>query len=346
MPANTERASRIKCKRGRRSRSDPYRHRYGFGVFTIMAFWDPIEKRSSASLFQDQDRSARAQADAGSEPRDPFWWLAVLATRAAFAAQPGAKLVSIPFNGGSLRVSVGGGWRASTSLPDDVAAQLDLYLPYCFSRPGGLAVAHIGQSLDGRIATENGESRWVTGEADLLHCHRMRAIADAVLVGARTVRADDPQLTVRRCAGDNPLRVIIDPELSLMGRYKIFREHAAATLVVAAKEHGDRRGETHGCEILGVPRVGRTLDVSAIRAALGDRGLSVVFIEGGGITISRFLEAGCLNRLQITVAPIIIGSGRPGVAFPGGRALDCALRPRIRRFNLGGDTLFDCDFDA
>jgi len=135
---------------------DPYRHRYGFGVFAIMAFRDPIEKRSSASLFQDQDRSARAQADAGSEPRDPFWWLAVLATRAAFAARPAAKLVSIPLNGGSLRVSVGGGWRASTSLPDDVAAQLDLYLPYCFSRPGGLAVAHIGQSSDGRIASEHG----------------------------------------------------------------------------------------------------------------------------------------------------------------------------------------------
>jgi len=95
-----------------------------------------------------------------------------------------------------------------------------------------------------------------------------------------------------------------------------------------------------------VPRVGRTLDVSAIRTALGDRGLSVVFVEGGGITISHFLEAGCLNRLQITVAPIIIGSGRPGVAFPGDRALDRALRPRIRRFDLGGDTLFDCDFDA
>jgi len=88
--------------------------------------------------------------------------------------------------------------------------------------PRGLAVAHIGQSLDGRIATENGESRWITGEADLLHCHRMRAIADAVLVGARTVRADDPQLTVRRCAGDNPLRVVIDPELSLTGRIRSF----------------------------------------------------------------------------------------------------------------------------
>jgi riboflavin-specific deaminase-like protein len=270
----------------------------------------------------------------------------VLATRAAFAARPGAKLISVPLHGGSLSVSVCGGWRASTSLPDDVAVQLDLYLPYCVSHPGGLAVAHIGQSLDGRIATKNGESRWITGEADLLHSHRMRALADAVLVGARTVRADDPQLTVRRCAGDNPFRVVIDPELSLTGRHAIFRDRAAPTLIVAAKEHGDRRGETHGCEILGVPRVGGKLDVSAIRTALGDRGLSVVFVEGGGITISHFLEAGCLNRLQITVAPIIIGSGRPGVAFPGDRALDRALRPRIRRFDLGGDTLFDCDFDA
>ena len=119
------------CKRGRRSRGDPHRHPYRFGVFAIMPFRDPIEKRSSARLFGDQDHSVRAQADAGSEPRDAFWWSAVLATRAAFAARPGAKLISVPLDGGSLSVSVGGGWRASTSLPDDVAVQLDLYLPYC-----------------------------------------------------------------------------------------------------------------------------------------------------------------------------------------------------------------------
>jgi len=317
----------------------------GSVYLAMMSFRDPIDKRSPARRFRDRDYSARAQANAGSEPRDPFWWSAVLATRAAFAARPGAKLISVPLDGGSLSVSADGGWRASTPLPDDVAVQLDLYLPYCLSHPRGLAVAHIGQSLDGRIATENGESRWITGEADLLHCHRMRALADAVLVGARTVRADDPQLTVRRCAGDNPYRVVIDPELSLTGRHGVFRDGAAPTLVIAAREHGDRQGEAHGCEILGVPRVGGTLDVSAIRTALGDRGLSIVFVEGGGITISHFLEAGCLHRLQITVAPIIIGSGGPGVAFPG-LPLDRALRPRIRRFDLGGDTLFDCDFDA
>jgi riboflavin biosynthesis pyrimidine reductase len=141
-------------------------------------------------------------------------------------------------------------------------------------------------------------------------------------------------------------------QLGLLSRQADIRRVTGASSSTCGKlssgsaKHGDRRGETHGCEILGVPRVGGTLDVSAIRTALGDRGLSVVFVEGGGITISHFLEAGCLNRLQITVAPIIIGSGRPGGAFPGDRALNRALRPRIRRFDLGGDTLFDCYFDA
>jgi diaminohydroxyphosphoribosylaminopyrimidine deaminase / 5-amino-6-(5-phosphoribosylamino)uracil reductase len=95
-----------------------------------------------------------------------------------------------------------------------------------------------------------------------------------------------------------------------------------------------------------VPRTGPILDVSAIRAALGRRGLSVLFIEGGGITISRFLDGGCLDRLQIAIAPMIIGAGRPGIALIGDRPLDRAFRPRTRRFDLGGDTLFDCDFDA
>src|SRR5258707_13461110 len=130
------------------------------------------------------------------------------------------------------------------------------------------------------------------------------------------MRADDPQITVRRCAGDNPFRVVIDPELSLTGRHAIFRDRAARTLIVAAKEHGDRRGETHGCEILGVPRVGGTLDVSAIRTALGNRGLSVVFVEGGGVKISHFSEAGCLIRLKIPVAPIMLGSAGAVGALP------------------------------
>src|SRR6185437_10083055 len=92
------------------------------------------------------------------------------------------------------------------------AALLELYLPFAERRRRPYAVAHLGQSLDGRIATAAGASRWVTGEEDLLHTHRMRALADAILVGAGTVRHDDPQLTVRRCSGAHPVRVVIDCE--------------------------------------------------------------------------------------------------------------------------------------
>src|SRR4051812_27386097 len=261
--------------------------------------------------FHDRDYSTPVRTSVIREPVDPSWWSAVLAVRAVFAAQPGAALISVPLHGGTLSVSAEGSWRASAQLPDDVAAQLDLYLPYCRSHPRGLVIAHVGQSLDGRIATESGDSRWVTGEADLLHCHRMRALADAVLVGARTVSADDPQLTVRRCAGSNPTRVLIDPELRLSGRHAVFRDGAAVTLVIAAQGNGASRTEMHGSVIIGVPRVNGLLDPLVIREPLSRRGVSMVFIEGRPIANPRFLPAACLHRLHRISAPVIIASGRP-----------------------------------
>src|SRR5215469_14839210 len=119
--------------------------------------------------------------------------------------------------------------------PAAVAALVALYLPYArVPRGRSFAVAHLGQSLDGRIATTAGASRWVTGEADLLHTHRMRALADAVVVGAGTVRHDDPQLTVRRCLGGQPVRVVIDSERRLGADYRVFQDGAAPTVVLAA----------------------------------------------------------------------------------------------------------------
>lgn len=221
-----------------------------------------------------------------------------------------------------------------------------LYGPLCAMRRRGstYVVGHLAQSLDGRIATTCGVSRWLSGDEDLLHTHRMRAIADAVLVGASTVQHDDPQLTVRLCAGEHPVRVILDPERRLDGSQKVFTDGQAPTLLLVAADRIGREAACGQAEVIPISRGAQGLDPFEIRRVLAQRGLHWLFVEGGGITVSRFLAAGALDRLQITVAPVIMGSGRPSLVLPEIHDLAHSLRPRTRRFLLGEDTMIECTF--
>ncbi len=244
-------------------------------------------------------------------------------------------------------------WRAllegepDAPVPEAARDLHALYAPLLAARRAGpFAIAHLAQSLDGRIATASGCSRWLSGEADLVHTHRMRALADAVLVGVGTVQHDDPQLTVRRCYGRNPVRVVVDPDRRLAGHERVFRDGAAPTLVLVAADRC-RDGEALGhAELVPVERTDAGLDPRGIRALLARRGLPTLFIEGGGVTVSRFLAAGALDRLQITVVPLILGSGRPSIRLPEVTDLHGCLRPRTRRLALGDDLLVECDFRA
>jgi diaminohydroxyphosphoribosylaminopyrimidine deaminase / 5-amino-6-(5-phosphoribosylamino)uracil reductase len=223
---------------------------------------------------------------------------------------------------------------------------IELYAPLCRDCPERFIVAHLGQSLDGRIAAVDGSSRWVTGPEDVVHNHRMRALFDAVVVGAGTIRADDPQLTVRLVPGRNPTRVVLDPRRRLNGDYGVFGDGAAPTLVLCADQLASRDERVGQAEVIGVAAEGGRLRPDAVLDLLARRGLRRVFIEGGGITVSRFLAAGCLHRLQITIAPVIIGSGRPGISLPQIGRLSDGLRPTVRKFDLGRDILFECRFDG
>ena len=221
---------------------------------------------------------------------------------------------------------------------------LDLYLD--FARAGAqrpMVLAHLGQSLDGRIATRTGDSHYVNGPENIDHLHRMRALADAVVVGAGTVRNDDARLTTRRVPGPSPARVVIDPRRSLDGTQRMFAADGAPVIVVCAADAPMADVPEH-VEVIGLPADGGHLAPQAVVAALAARGLHRVFVEGGGATVSRFLAAGCLHRLQIAVAPLILGSGRHGLELPPISRLAEATRLRWRLYPMGADTLFDCDF--
>lgn len=239
---------------------------------------------------------------------------------------------------GGVTVHPGGGWSATRAPDADVAGLLDLYLPLAASPAWTLG--HLGQSLDGRIACESGHSHTINDAPNIEHMHRLRALCHAVVVGAGTARADDPRLTVRRVEGPSPVRVVlagrdvVDPALTL------FTDHAAPTLLVRPEGAPPAPG---GTEVVTVAAdAAGHVRPEAVVEALARRGLARVFVEGGGRVVSAFLAAGALDRLQICVAPLLIGSGVPALTLPPVDTLAQALRPEGRWLPMGRDVLYDC----
>lgn len=222
-------------------------------------------------------------------------------------------------------------------------AALDLYAPLARRDLGPVTVAQIGQSLDGRVATVTGDARDVSGPEGLAHLHRMRALVDGVLIGVRTAIHDRPQLTVRMCSGPNPARIVVDPRGRLTEDVALFRPDGARRIVV----QGVALPRPDGVEVVNLPLRNGWLDPAEILGALHDLGLRNVMIEGGGITIARFLEAGLLNRLQVAVSPLLIGGGPQGLTLqsPVARLAD-AIRPETRAYGMGREVVFDCALTA
>ena len=170
------------------------------------------------------------------------------------------------------------------------------------------------QTLDGRLATCTGSSRWVSGPESLGFAHSLRAGHDAIMVGVGTVCADDPRLTVRRVSGEDPLRVVVDSTLRAPLDAAVFSDGAASGTVLAVTERAPaercKEATSLGATVLESPSdpTGR-VDLRALLVALADWDVRSVMVEGGASLITAMLHGRLVDRLAVCIAPKILGSG-------------------------------------
>jgi diaminohydroxyphosphoribosylaminopyrimidine deaminase/5-amino-6-(5-phosphoribosylamino)uracil reductase len=276
------------------------------------------------------------------------------AERGSAAAGP-ARLVPTGYAAGTavagpaLAWQPGEGWRLEGLWPSPAQALFALFKPLLDRLGDGpvWVIGQLGQSLDGCVATRAGDSCFVNGPENLVHLHRLRALCDAVMVGAGTVAADDPRLTTRRVPGPNPVRVVLDPQRRLPPAARVFCDAAAPTLWLCdarfAAAAAPAGGGVEVVAVEGLLRADGGPHLPAVLATLQARGLRLLFVEGGGVTVSRFLAQGCLDRLHLAVAPVIIGDGRPGLRFAGPPRLADCPRPACSVYPMGADQLWDLD---
>ncbi len=168
----------------------------------------------------------------------------------------------------------------------------------------------LAQTLDGKIATSLGASRWITGEESRSEVHRLRSIYDAVMVGEATVRADDAQLTVRHCSGRNPLRVVLDCQLSLPLESKIFDSEAPTLVVASSLYAGSPKAallKERGVMLLFVDEHSGKLDLRQVLVELHQRQVLSVLVEGGSRLSASFIREKLVDKILIFVAPKLFG---------------------------------------
>ena len=175
----------------------------------------------------------------------------------------------------------------------------------------------IAQTLDGKIATRTNDSKWITGEESRKQVHQMRGEYDAVLIGSRTAKIDDPELTVRLSEGRNPKRVVLDSDLSLPLSLKLFRNNPEQNVFVITAKDTLLKKKTKlkqlsdlGVKVVAVARnTDKKVNLRQALSELGKTGISSVMVEGGSKIFTAFLRAGLVDELNIFIAPKIFGNG-------------------------------------
>ncbi len=239
-------------------------------------------------------------------------------------------------------------WNTTTPEPNlGAAADVMALLGDVTPRPDRPYVAlKWAQSLDGRIATATGDSKWISGEQERAVTHALRAACDSVMVGIGTVIHDDPQLTVRMVPGASPMRTIVDTHLRIPLDAKVLAGDAATTVFTTELSEPRRRaalGE-RGVRVEVVREVGGHASFPDVLAILRATGVESVLVEGGAEVTTSLIAAGLVDRVVVALAPIILGNGIQAVNDLGTRTIGSALQLRNQvTVQLGDDTIIAGD---
>ncbi len=205
----------------------------------------------------------------------------------------------------------------------------------------------LGASLDGRIAASTGESEWITGQASRKYVHRLRALADAVMVGAETVIIDDPALTVRHVRGSNPVRVVLDSSLRIPLTAEIFKDTSSGLIIFTTRKADKekvRLARVRGARVFYVPsQAAGGVDLKRVIKKLGECSITNLLVEGGGSVAASLVKAGLVDRVLYFIAPILLGAD--SVAAIGALSVTSPLKaPRftgMRVKRIGDDLLVE-----
>lgn len=184
-----------------------------------------------------------------------------------------------------------------------------------------LVIAQIGQSIDGRIALNNGNSHYINNPKSIIYLHCLRSISDAIIVGSNTIKKDDPLLTTRRIKGTNPKRIIIDGSLSLNNKYKIFNDGNENIIFTKSNKNIKLNNST-------IIRLKEKNFTKNLIAQIKKLKYKNILVEGGSKTISELINNKYIDILQFMIAPILIGSGINSLNLKKISNLNKAIRPK------------------
>ncbi len=200
-------------------------------------------------------------------------------------------------------------------------------------------IGQIGQSLDAKIALNNGNSHYINEKESITYLHCLRSISDGVLVGVNTIIKDNPLLTTRKIKGQNPIRLVIDPSLKLTNKYKIFKDKNTNIVFT----NSNKKKNLNNTIIVKLPKKNFTLGIYKF---LKKSSLKYILIEGGPTTLSYFIELKLINYLQFIISPTLIGSGIDSVKLKPITNLNKAIRRPSNFAKLGKEIVATLDFNS